>query len=71
MLWDIAGSKNYRKVWHSYIPDADLVIFMIDGSDFSKNEDVSASIKESMSNESISGKVFLFLVNKNVVVDLK
>jgi GTPase SAR1 family protein len=36
MLWDIAGSMNYRKVWHSYISDASLVVFMIDGANHDK-----------------------------------
>lgn len=66
MMWDIAGSKNYRKVWHSYIPDSDLIIFMIDGSDFDKREDVKAALQEMLSNEKINEKVILFLVNKNV-----
>lgn len=69
LIWDIAGSKNYRRVWHSYIPEAHLVVFMIDGSDLSKLPDTEDAINEMLADESIDKKPVLFLVNKNVITD--
>ena len=66
MLWDIAGSKNYRRVWHSYIPDAHLIVFMIDGAALLKIQDTEESLKEMISDQSIEQKTVLFLINKNV-----
>lgn len=54
-------------MWHSYIPDANLIVFMIDGSDMSKLEDTEEAIMEMLSDPSIKGKSILFLINKNVV----
>lgn len=66
LLWDIAGSLNYRQVWHSYIGDADLIVFMIDGADLGKREDVESALKGVMANDRIGSKTLLFLINKNV-----
>lgn len=69
MIWDIAGGKGYRKVWHSYIPDADLIIFMIDGADFGKSEDVVDALREMTSDEHLVGKTVVCFVNKSVKSD--
>lgn len=46
IIWDIAGNVNYRKVWHSYTADADLVVYLVDGADQTKIEEFKASLKE-------------------------
>lgn len=67
-LWDLAGSKNYRQVWHSYLEEADLIVFMIDGADSSKYDDAAQSIRGLIENEpKLHGKTLLFLVNKSVL----
>ena len=53
-------------MWHSYIQDASLIVFMIDGGNFDKKGDVEVAIQEMLSNEHIGEKIILFLINKNV-----
>lgn len=70
-LWDLAGSKNYRQVWHSYIEEADLVVFMIDGADQNKYSDSAEAIRGLIQNEpKLNGRTLLFLVNKSVLCPL-
>lgn len=44
-FWDIAGNKNFYKIWKNYIGEAHLIVFFVDGTEKSKaerTEDLSA-----------------------------
>jgi len=30
-FWDIAGDKNFYRIWKNYLDDSDLIIFFVDG----------------------------------------
>lgn len=69
ILWDLAGSKNYRKVWHSYIEESDIILFFIDGSNQTNAEEVRTSIRDFLADLNIQGKKIVFYINKNVNSD--
>ena len=67
-FWDLAGNKNYWKIWKNYIEEANLIIFMVEGKlkdrkSLENDEKAFNIIKE---DERIEGKNVLLLVNKNV-----
>lgn len=64
-IWDIAGGKNYRQVWHSYIKDADFIIYMIDGSNHSRLEEDRSTIRSIIEDCNMKDKSILFYINKN------
>lgn len=66
MLWDLAGSKNYRKVWHSYYEEANMIIFMLDGSAADKLQDTKEALEGALEDQNLKGKLCYFLINKNV-----
>lgn len=66
VVWDIAGSKNYRSVWKNYYADCDLVIFMIDGSDIGRLSELRETLKEVLDDKDMNSNQILFLLNKNV-----
>jgi GTPase SAR1 family protein len=67
-FWDIAGNKNFYRIWKNYIGDADLIVFFVDACSKIKSkveEDVSA-FKIVVEDPQAQGKKILFLMNKNV-----
>ena len=46
LFWDVGGQKSLRKIWTKYFVECDGVIFLIDGSDESRFEEVREVIDE-------------------------
>ena len=40
MFWDVGGQRNLRKIWSRYITEAHGVVFVIDGADDSRFDEV-------------------------------
>jgi small GTP-binding protein len=65
-VWDIAGGVNYRKVWHSYLEEADALVFMVDGSAEERLEEARQAVRTLLADERVAGKAVQFYVNKGV-----
>ncbi len=65
-LWDIAGGKNYRKVWHNYIEEATLIVYFIDASDQSTQDEVAESLRAVLEDPNVKGRSMVFFMNKSV-----
>lgn len=64
VLWDLSGDKNYRGIWSNYIKKADLVLFLIDGSN--TNEEYVEEVRKILERfKDILGSNTIILFNKN------
>ncbi|VDK43124.1 unnamed protein product [Anisakis simplex] len=64
VAYDLGGGERIRAIWKNYYPEVFGVIYVIDGSDRSRLNESSETLKEVISNESLRGKPILVLVNK-------
>jgi ADP-ribosylation factor related protein 1 len=46
LFWDVGGQKSLRKIWHKYFCECNGVVFIIDGSDESRFDEVRDVIDE-------------------------
>ena len=46
MFWDVGGQKSLRKIWTKYFAECNAVLFIIDGSDESRFNEVREVIDE-------------------------
>lgn len=68
-FWDLGGSENLHKIWQSYYPESDAVIFVIDGEDWNRMERVKSSLESVTNNDELEGVPILILVNKQELLD--
>lgn len=40
VFWDVGGQSTLRKIWQKYITEADGIVFVIDGADDSRFDEV-------------------------------
>jgi small GTP-binding protein len=65
-VWDIAGGRNYRKVWHSYIEEADALVFVVDGAALERLEEVREALRALLADPRTAGKTLQCFLNKSV-----
>ena len=46
MFWDVGGQKLLRKIWTKYFTECDGVVFVIDGRDESRFDEVRGVIDD-------------------------
>ena len=66
-FWDVGGQNVLRKIWDKYYSECNAVIFMIDGCDHIRFEEVSKTLDKMYSRDNPNDLVdlpLLFLVNK-------
>mmetsp|Transcript_3787 Transcript_3787/g.2513 ORF Transcript_3787/g.2513 Transcript_3787/m.2513 type:complete len:106 (+) Transcript_3787:134-451(+) len=67
-FWDVGGQASLRKIWNKYFTECDGVIFVIDGSDSKRFEEVKTTLQNEMysgGESDLSDLPCLFMLNKN------
>ncbi|CAG2167623.1 unnamed protein product, partial [Oppiella nova] len=64
VVYDLGGGARIRAIWKNYFALIHGIIFVIDSSDISRVLEVKDVIEEVVSNDKISGKPILVLINK-------
>ncbi|XP_054163951.1 ADP-ribosylation factor-like protein 13B, partial [Oppia nitens] len=64
VVYDLGGGVRIRGIWKNYFALVHGIIFVIDSSDISRIYEVKDVIEEVVSNDKISGKPILVLINK-------
>ena len=71
-FWDVGGQAVLRKIWSKYFAECHGLIFVIDGSDEIRFQEVKETISGLIQNEStIKSQPVLFLLNKNDKAEFK
>jgi len=67
IFWDVGGQNVLRKIWDKYFSECNGVIFVIDGCDSIRFEEVSETVERLYNRDNPNDLVtlpLLFLVNK-------
>ena len=66
-FWDVGGQMVLRKIWDKYFSECNAVIFMIDGSDANRLQEVKSTLNRLYNKDAPTDLVdlpVLFLLNK-------
>lgn len=63
-LYGMGGAAQIRGYWENYYPDVHGVIFVLDGSDAARIEEVKVQIQGVLSHDQVKGKPILVYCNK-------
>ncbi|KRX14276.1 ADP-ribosylation factor-like protein 13B [Trichinella nelsoni] len=64
-FYDLGGSSGIRDIWKNYYAEIHGLIFVIDGSDWTRTEENRFVLGEVLNHEWIHGKPLLVIVNKH------
>ena len=65
-FWDVGGQAVLRKIWNKYFSECHGLVFVIDGADEIRFQEVRETLDDVFSDNSEMEKVpVLFLLNKN------
>ncbi|KRZ84968.1 ADP-ribosylation factor-like protein 13B [Trichinella sp. T8] len=64
-FYDIGGSSGIRDIWKNYYAEIHGLIFVIDGSDWTRTEENRFVLGEVLNHEWIHGKPLLVIINKH------
>lgn len=64
-LWDLGGQPRFRESWEKYCRNADVIIFVVDSSDFGNIDTAKTQIHQLLSWPTLYGIPLLVLGNKN------
>ncbi|RWS26318.1 ADP-ribosylation factor-like protein 13B [Leptotrombidium deliense] len=68
-LYDLGGSRSIREIWRNYYALVHGFIYVIDSTDVSRIDEIKQNFAKVLSNEKVSGKPILVLINKQDVID--
>ncbi|KAL4435158.1 hypothetical protein ABPG74_003651 [Tetrahymena malaccensis] len=63
-VWDLGGQKSIREVWDQYFLESDAVIYVVDSTDKSKEDESMEEFQKLLKNEQLKNAVFLIFANK-------
>lgn len=63
-FWDLGGAEQLHKIWQSYYPESDAIIFVIDGKDQERMERARHCFGQVTGHEELEGVPVLLLINK-------
>ncbi|KRZ03926.1 ADP-ribosylation factor-like protein 13B [Trichinella zimbabwensis] len=64
-FYDLGGSSGIRDIWKNYYAEIHGLIFVIDGSDWTRTEENRIVLGEVLNHEWIHGKPLLVIINKH------
>ncbi|KRY11293.1 ADP-ribosylation factor-like protein 13B [Trichinella patagoniensis] len=64
-FYDLGGSSGIRDIWKNYYAEIHGLIFVIDGSDWTRTEENRFVLGEVLNHEWIHGKPLLVIINKH------
>ena len=65
IFWDLGGQEKLRKIWNKYYEDTDGLVYVIDGSDESRFDEVKSTLNNIMDDPSLQNLPHLILLNKS------
>jgi small GTP-binding protein len=65
ILWDLGGKEGMRNIWNHYYPEAQIIMFLIDGADRSRFEEAREVFSVVSAEVLLESVPILFLVNKH------
>ena len=68
MFWDVGGQKSLRKIWGKYFGECDGVVFLIDGSDDSRFDEVREVIDELYTRKQLDEAGLPIVAKKNKII---
>lgn len=63
-LWDVGGSKKIRPLWRHYYQNTDVIIFVVDSSDWSNIDIAKEELHKTMCADILQNTPLLILANK-------
>ena len=67
VFWDVGGQSVLRKIWNKYFSECNGLVFVIDGADEIRFQEVKETLEDVFTeeNDTIGRVPVLFLLNKN------
>ena len=67
VFWDVGGQSVLRKIWNKYFTECNGLVFVIDGADEIRFQEVKETLEDVFTeeNDTIGRVPVLFLLNKN------
>ncbi|VDD82256.1 unnamed protein product [Mesocestoides corti] len=62
--YDLGGHEQARKVWHSYIPAVDGIVFIVDASESERFDEAKAELDSLIMDQQVANAPILVLGNK-------
>ncbi|KAJ3009423.1 ADP-ribosylation factor protein 3 [Thoreauomyces humboldtii] len=66
-FWDLGGQKELHSIWEKYYTECHAIVFVVDGTDKERVEDVKAAFENVMTSDTVEGVPVLMLANKQDV----
>lgn len=64
-LWDLSGQQSTRASWHSFFDGADVVVFVLDGTDHQNLEEFKKEFENALSKDRGNQLTWAILINKS------
>lgn len=65
ILWDLGGKEGIRNIWNHYYPEAQIVLFLIDGVDRARFGEAKKVFNMISNEPALKSTPIVFLVNKH------
>jgi len=67
VFWDLGGKTGLRSIWEKYYAEAHAVLFVMDASEPSRNEEAKIALTRAIASKDLEGAPVLVLANKQDV----
>uniref|UniRef100_A0A7S3NER2 Uncharacterized protein n=1 Tax=Euplotes harpa TaxID=151035 RepID=A0A7S3NER2_9SPIT len=71
VFWDLGGQEKLRKIWNKYYEETDGIVYIIDGADESRFDEVRATLEKIMEEPTLQNLPHLILLNKSDLEEFK
>mmetsp|Transcript_27656 Transcript_27656/g.27342 ORF Transcript_27656/g.27342 Transcript_27656/m.27342 type:complete len:139 (-) Transcript_27656:7-423(-) len=65
LIWDLGGKEGIRQIWNHYYSEAQALIFMIDGCDRNRFQELNEVLKQTLAESQLKGVPLAIVINKH------
>lgn len=63
-VWDLGGQQMFRELWPRYTANADVILFVVDSSDFDRVPQAKKELHQLLDEKNLKGIPLLVVLNK-------